>query len=316
MPSITNSEMTSKTAWVDDGFSKWANGPERMTKHASSKLHNAAIKGLANYKGPTIALKMDMAHKKIMESNRIALSKIFSTICLLGQQGLPLRGDGNDENSNLIKFLKTRAEDVPELTNWLNSDGRYKWITHEIQNEILSMLSNKIVQDLVDEVREADFFSILLDETPDCSSREQLSICVRIVSTKFIVSEYFLGFYNVSHTTADALLEAVKDVFLRLQFDMSKLRGQCYDGASNMSGRHNGLQSKILAMEPRALYVHCNAHNLNLVVQDSISGVPWTRDNIGMAKDIIKFVRDSPKRLFEFKEKNTNTNLKAFNPTR
>lgn len=115
-------------------------------------------------------------------------------------------------------------------------------------------------------------------------------------------SEYLLGFYNVNSTTADALYKAVMDVFVRFQFDMPKLRGQCYDGASNMSGRHNGLHAKIMMQEPRALYVHCNAHNINLVVQYAISTVPWTRDNIGVAKEIIRFFRDSPKRLFEFKE--------------
>lgn len=120
----------------------------------------------------------------------------------------------------------------------------------------------------------------------------------------------------MNSTTADTLFKAVKDVFIRYQFDMTKLRGQCYDGASNMSGRHNGLHAKILKVEPRALYVHCNAHNINLVVQDAISAVPWTRDNIGVAKDIIKFVRDSPKRIFEFKENMGAKSLKAYNPTR
>lgn len=252
-----------------------------------------------------------------MIANRVALSKIFSTINLLGQQGLPLRGSANDESSNFIKFLYTRSEDVVELKQWLSSTEKRKWLSHDIQNEILSLLANAVLQQLLTEVRESDYFSILLDETPDTASLEQLSICVRVVSKTFVPSEFFLGFYNVNNTTAEALFQAVKDVFIRFQFDMSKLRGQCYDGASNMSGRHNGLHAKILKVEPRALYVHCNAHNINLVVQDAISGIPWTRDNIGMAKEIIKFVRDSPKRLFAFKEKmETGKLLKAYNPTR
>lgn len=34
------------------------------------------------------------------------------------------------------------------------------------------------------------------------------------------------------------------DVFLRLELDFSKLRGQCYDGASNMSGRKTDYKQK------------------------------------------------------------------------
>lgn len=140
-------------------------------------------------------------------------------------------------------------------------------MSHDIQNEILNILAHSILREIVKEVRECDFFSLMLDETLDSGRLEQVSICCWIVSKKLIVKEYFWRFYNNKSTTAEELLNVVKDVFLRLELDFSKLRGQCYDGASNMSGRKKGLQTKILQIEERPLYVHCNAHNLNLVEQ-------------------------------------------------
>lgn len=114
------------------------------------------------------------------------------------------------------------------------------------------------------------------------------------------------------------LLKIVLDVFTRFELNIKKLRGQCYDGASNMSGHKKGLQAKIREIEPRALFVHCNAHNLNLVVQDAISELQWTRQHIGIIREIINFVRDSPKRLAQFSglEESNNKNLKAYCPTR
>ena len=47
---------------------------------------------------------------------------------------------------------------------------------------------------------------------------------------------------------------------------MKKLRGQGYDGASNMKGEFNGLRSLILRENSSAYYVHCFAHQLQLVV--------------------------------------------------
>lgn len=47
---------------------------------------------------------------------------------------------------------------------------------------------------------------------------------------------------------------------------MQRCRGQGYDGASNMSGDYNGLQSKFREECPYAYYIHCFAHCLNLVV--------------------------------------------------
>ena len=45
---------------------------------------------------------------------------------------------------------------------------------------------------------------------------------------------------------------------------------QAYDGASVMSGIHNGLHMKIKKDHPNAIYIHCMAHKLNLVIVNSI----------------------------------------------
>jgi hypothetical protein len=47
---------------------------------------------------------------------------------------------------------------------------------------------------------------------------------------------------------------------------ISMIRGQGYDGASNMRGEFNGVQKLICDENPYAFYVHCFAHQLQLVV--------------------------------------------------
>ena len=44
------------------------------------------------------------------------------------------------------------------------------------------------------------------------------------------------------------------------------MRGQCYDGASNMSGARLGVKSVVQKAAPKAMYFHCAAHRLNLSV--------------------------------------------------
>jgi len=230
----------------------------------------------------------------------------------------------NDDNSNFLAILKARTEDVPELKSWLQRDG-HKWIHHDIQNEILDLMANAVLSGIIDSIRAAEFISLLLDETADVSRTEQVSICLRIISDKLTASEFFIGFFSTPDTKAKTLFDLVAGVFAKHDLTLSKLRGQCYDGAANVSGKISGLQSRIREKEPRALFVHCTAHNLNLVVQDAIEKVSTAKKFIGIFKDLINFVRDSPKRLAQFKElqaveesesERNLPNLSAYCPTR
>lgn len=62
------------------------------------------------------------------------------------------------------------------------------------------------------------------------------------------------------------------------------MRGQCYDGTFNMSGKITGLRTRVLEVEPRALYVHCSAHSLNLVVQDALENVTSARISLDLQR--------------------------------
>ncbi|GFV61925.1 uncharacterized protein TNCV_4107291 [Trichonephila clavipes] len=59
-----------------------------------------------------------------------------------------------------------------------------------------------------------------------------------------------------------------------LDINLAKCQGQGYDGAANMIGAYGGLQKLITDKQPRANYVHCSTHNLNLVLKDACNNVP------------------------------------------
>ena len=67
------------------------------------------------------------------------------------------------------------------------------------------------------------------------------------------------------------------------------------DGCSAMKGKDNGVQARIRNTYPKAVFVHCSSHRLNLVVHD-LNYVADVRNTIGTVKYIITFFRDSPKR--------------------
>ena len=84
------------------------------------------------------------------------------------------------------------------------------------------------------------------------------------VDTNYTVYEDLIALAEVEQTDAATLSKVLKDVLLSSMLQLSKCRGQAYDGASNMSGHLNGLATCIQGEVPQAHYVHCLAHSLNL----------------------------------------------------
>lgn len=58
------------------------------------------------------------------------------------------------------------------------------------------------------------------------------------------------------------------------------LVAQSYDGANVMSGSVSGVQQKIREHYPEALYIHCLAHKLNLVVCNTCSSIKVLCDEL------------------------------------
>lgn len=77
--------------------------------------------------------------------------------------------------------------------------------------------------------------------------------------------------------------------------------GQCYDGASAMRGVRSGLKTLMLQQNPRAHYIHCYAHSLQLGVQDSVKQSKLMADVLDLCSEIARLIRKSPKRSAELK---------------
>ena len=75
--------------------------------------------------------------------------------------------------------------------------------------------------------------------------------------------ENFIGLYEVPSIEANVTVSTEADALICINLTLSKVRGQCYDGVSNM---RNGVAKQIKDLEKKALYTHCYGHSLNLVI--------------------------------------------------
>ena len=114
--------------------------------------------------------------------NRKILLSILSNIRYFARQAFPLRGDRglSEEKSNLHQLPNLRAQENPEIIEWLRKRDE-KYTLPEIQNELLDAMAPGMMQQISANIQNAMFFMIMADETADVSNKDQLVICIRWV---------------------------------------------------------------------------------------------------------------------------------------
>lgn len=163
------------------------------------------------------------------------------------------------------------------------------------QNDIIACIDEHISNVISERISKSKFFSVIADETTDNNRKEQLSVSVRYLD-EGKVREDFLGFVEIDDLSGKGIAEKIVNELMRHNIDLFYMIGQGYDGASAMSGGIKGCQAIIREKYPAAVYIHCAAHCLNLVISKS-SQVPAIRNCWNDINEIVNFFHFSPQRI-------------------
>ena len=93
-------------------------------------------------------------------------------------------------------------------------------------------------------------FIIMVDETTDTANTEQMVFCIWYVDDNLATHEEFIGMHSLDSTTSESIIRTIEDILLRLSLQLNNCHGQCYDGASAMSGCRTGVATALCAKEP------------------------------------------------------------------
>ncbi|XP_060864313.1 zinc finger MYM-type protein 1-like [Metopolophium dirhodum] len=303
---------TKKTVWNNQGYDDLNHLNTAVKKHTESEIHIAGYFKLKTFLSSSTARidtsldkqrKIDIQlHNEKAAKNREILKRLINAVCFLAKQELPFRGHNENKYSvnrgNYMELLISSQEFDPLLQEHLDTSTIFRGTSVSIQNDLINSIADVIKHEIFNEIQNTQYVAIMLDETTDISNKSQLSTVLRYFSkNESKIVERFLGFDDMSaDKTAASLFNHVNQVVEKFKIE-NKLVAQTYDGAAVMSGHLNGLQSKVLEKYPKAIFTHCYAHVINLILQQSLECNKELKIFFRGLNSLPVFFSHSPKRL-------------------
>ncbi|XP_022856754.1 zinc finger MYM-type protein 1-like [Olea europaea var. sylvestris] len=257
------------------GFRDWKH-KKTLKDHVGlfDSSHNQAFAKCTNLMNQkqSISYVISSQSSSQQQSYRTRLTAVLDCTRLLLMQGLSFRGHDESEESlnrgNLIQLLNWYAARCKEIKEVLfsNTPGNDQMTSPSIQKDLINCCAVETTRAIINEIGDS-LFSILVDEARDNSMKEQMAV------------------------------DAIDAIFSTHGLSISSLRGQGYDGASNMSGEFNGLKALILRGNPHAMYVHCFAHQLQLAIVSVARRNCMVGDFLDVLAIIVNLVGTSCKRV-------------------
>lgn len=300
-------------AWVKDGFDYWKNGLMSIRQHESTSTHVMATLKIKLQKSTLPLLPSLVEEKKRQVSfNREVVKQLIEITIFLARHNLPFRGHDEKCTSDLkgnfkdiIILLSKYSPILSDHINKLKIKGKKEnsFMSWERQNLLIESIAQYISSVIKSQILTARYFSICIDSTFDISHKEQLSFIVRYVFDGKVY-ERLIALVKSPYTTGQALFELFNKVMDKCNLDWkNNLVGQSYDGAANMRGTYNGLQAKICNINPRAVYIWCYAHRLNLIVLSAVGSCKEAVNLFGNLEKLYTFISNSKKRSELYRNK-------------
>ncbi|XP_060216718.1 uncharacterized protein LOC132644157 [Lycium barbarum] len=292
------------------GFKIWQK-KKSLKKHVGGRnnIHNQARKNCEDLERQeqSIESSLVMQDTHFKHEYRLCLTASVDVVRLLLNQGLAFRGHDESKSSlsrgcflEILSWYSERCDNIKDFV-LKHAPKNYLMTSPMIQKEIVTACKIETIKAIIEELN-GDYFALLVDEAFDVSRKEQMAIVLRYVGRMGFVMERLIDIIHVQDTCASSLKEAIVNLLAQHSLSLSYVRGQCYDGASNMQGRINGLKMLIRQESRSAHFVHCYAYQLQLSLVAVSKKCVEVGELVLLVSSILNMLGASFKRMDEYQD--------------
>ena len=199
---------------------------DALTKHAATVDHRAAIEAKKCRKD------MQQAIANVYRNQELAIISALKTVYFMAKKNLP-----NDGFSDLKHFIVVQGCAAIGNLSFQSGHGGQQ-VTYEHSESVWSFqeaIALVVDEDLDNDLLQAEFYSLMIDESTDISVDHNLVIYLGYV----LGGEIHCRFFNLVELpggTAPEIVDAVLNILAMRNMPLDKRCGIATDGASVMVG--------------------------------------------------------------------------------
>ncbi|XP_044142907.1 52 kDa repressor of the inhibitor of the protein kinase [Bufo gargarizans] len=246
--------------------------------------------------------------------NKEYIKSLFEIVLLMGKQNVSLEGRNfKDQNGiysqdNFQALLEYRINSGDEV---LRKKFEMLAVNQEYcsrfqQEQILDVCDRCIREEVMRDVRNSQFFSIIVEDAVDLAGEEHMPIFIRHIDDGNNLHEEFVGFLPCEDDAEIMAMNFLTTITEKWKLNMEYCRGQSYIASSRLSSKMKIVASRLLQKCPQATYTLCSSCALNIWLAKSIP-VTGVSVVLGTLEDIYLFFGKSS--TLEIELENTITSL-------
>lgn len=197
------------------------------------------------------------------------LRSLFEIVVMLGKQSIPLATDRFNNFQALLDY-RMNAGDEALRKRFKATAVNAEYLSAIQQSQLLDVCENTVREEMLMEVRESRFFSLVTGCPVEIANENYLPLYLRFVSQQNVLREEFLDFVQFDGDES-ALVERLEaQLTERWGLSMEDCRGQAHKVTGSSTTKMKAVAVLLMEKYPLALHVPCSHMALNIHLANSL----------------------------------------------